>query len=50
MLTHLKLFFWQPDDNFQLWSQRLFFSKTFLGFSKMDKNKCPKSEIRNTFG
>jgi hypothetical protein len=34
MLTNLELFFWYSDDKFQLWSQRLQISKTFLGFSK----------------
>jgi hypothetical protein len=28
--------------------KRVFF-KTFFGFSKMDKNKCPKSKTENTF-
>jgi hypothetical protein len=26
------------------------FSKVFWTFSKMDKNKCPKSIFQNTFG
>jgi hypothetical protein len=53
MLTVLKLFFWSPDANFQLWSQRLFFPKTFLGFSKMDKknvqNRKPKILLGKLF-
>jgi hypothetical protein len=30
-------------------SKKRVFFKTFLGFSKMDKNKCPKSKTENTF-
>jgi hypothetical protein len=29
--------------------ERRVFFKTFFGFSKMDKNKCPKSKTENTF-
>jgi hypothetical protein len=37
MLTNLKLFFLYSDDKIKLWSQSLFFAKTFLDFPKMDK-------------
>jgi hypothetical protein len=37
MISKLKLFFWYPHANFQLWSQSLFFTKTFSDFQKMDK-------------
>jgi hypothetical protein len=50
MLTNLKLFFWSPDANFQLWSQRLFFPKTFLGFSKMDKKNVQNRKHKILLG
>jgi len=50
MLTNLKLFFWLPHANFQLWSQRLFFSQDFSGIFKNGQKKCPKSKTQNTFG
>ena len=50
MLTKNKLKFWYPYANFQLWSQRLFFPKTFLDFSKMDKKNVQNRKSQNTFG
>jgi len=44
MLTKVKLYFWRSHRKFQLWSQNLFFSKTFLIFEKWTK-KMSKIEI-----
>jgi hypothetical protein len=49
MISKLKLFFWYPHANFQLWSQSLFFTKTFSAFSKNGQKKCPKMKIRKYF-
>jgi hypothetical protein len=37
MQPNLKLFFWCSHGKINLWSQSLFFAKTFLDFPKMDK-------------
>jgi len=50
IVTIWKLFFWYSDANFQLWSQRLYFSQDFFGFSKNGQKKCPKLKTQNTFG
>ena len=50
MLTKNKLKFWYPYANFQLWSQRLFFPKTFLDFSKMDKKNVQNRKPKILFG
>ena len=36
-------------DKKSVFQENLLF-KTFFGFSKMDKNKCPKLNFENTFG
>jgi hypothetical protein len=38
-----------PYGNFKVWTQLIEFSQKYLGFSKMDKNKCPKLKIRKYF-
>ena len=42
IITIIELFFWQLHANFQLWSQSLFFTKTFSDFQKMDKKNVQK--------
>ncbi len=49
MLTKQKLFFWWPYHKIQICSEGILFYIKYLGFSKMDKNKCPKTKIQKKF-
>jgi len=45
--------YFEKNLKFRAFSSQVIFAtpffKTFFGFSKMDKNKCPKSKTQNTF-
>jgi negative regulator of replication initiation len=49
IVTNLKLFFWRPHANFQLWSQKLYFWESQSTLFKNGQKKCPKSKRQKNF-